>query len=165
MDNLTKNQSGVANAKDVETYIATRVDDQIRWYNLRSSRLKSRYRLIKFLTIIISAMIPVTIAISGMDNNSWDFLKYGAAILGAMITVLEGISGVLKDKETYLGYRSASEALVREKMKFQSGSGYSEDSADKRFIRFVENCETIMAGESNKWLSTFQQDNSGGEQK
>ena len=139
-------------ASSPETYIATRVDNQIGWYDRRSGQLKRRYRWLKALTIIFGGLIPICIALS---EKVWDGFKYVAAGFGALISIFEGISGMLKDKDTFLGYRAASEALVREKMQYQSKAGkYATGAA--AFSVFVESCENIMAGEISKWTSTHQ---------
>jgi hypothetical protein len=134
------------------TYLATRVDNQIAWYDRRSGQLKRRYRWLKILTIVIGGLVPVCIALS---EKVWEAFKYVAAVFGALISIFEGISGMLKYKDTFLGYRAASEALVREKMQYQSKAG-KYAAGDAAFAVFVEACENIMAGEISKWSSTHQ---------
>lgn len=138
-----------ANANSPETYLSSRVDDQINWYSKRSGQLKKRYRRLKGLTITIGGLIPVCIALS---DRYGDWIKYLAGIFGALISIFEGISGMLKDKETYLAYRAASEALIREKMQYQSKSSRYAEAANA-FAVFVEACENIMAGENAQWVS------------
>jgi hypothetical protein len=162
---MAKQDETIYDASSAGTYIATRLDKQVGWYDHKSGSLKRRYRFLKILTIAISALIPVTIALSSVENDRWNFLKYGAAILGALVTVLEGVSGLLKDKETFIGYRAASEGLIREKMKFQSNSGDDyAGSDDENFKKLVANCEAIMAGENSKWMTTFTQESSSSSQ-
>ena len=139
-----------ANASSPETYLSSRVEDQINWYSKRSGQLKRRYRFYKVMTIVFGGLIPLCIAFS---EKIWEPFKYVAAIFGALIAIFEGISGMLKDKETYLTYRAANESLIREKMQYQSKSGkYAE--ASNAFSVFVESCESIMAGENAQWVST-----------
>ena len=143
-----------ANATSPEIYLSSRVDDQINWYNKRSSELKRRYRRFKGLTIVIGGLIPLCIAFSDKFGEGF---KYLAGIFGALISIFEGISGMLKDKETFLAYRAASESLIREKMQYQSKSGrYAE--ASNTFSVFVESCESIMAGENMQWVNTQMKD-------
>jgi hypothetical protein len=141
-------------ATSPEAYLSSRVDDQINWYSKRSSQLKKRYRRLKGLTISVGGLIPVCIALS---DRYGDWLKYLAGIFGAFISIFEGISGMLKDKETYLAYRAASEALLREKMQYQSASGRYAEAANS-FAVFVEACENIMAGENAQWVSVQMKD-------
>ena len=150
------NQPLPASATDAPTYIATRLDQQIKWYDQRSSKLKRRHRWLKIISISFSALVPVSIAFS----EKWAELKYAAALFGAAVTVIEGISGLLKDKDTYLGYRSASEGLLQEKMKYESRSGedYNNTVELENFKKLVFRCELIMAGESSKWVNTFAQE-------
>jgi|GEM_PF-2955671 len=143
-------------ASSAETYTTTRVDNQIGWYDRRSAQLKRRYRTMKILTIIFGGLVPICIALS---EKIWEGFKYMAAGFGALISIFEGISGMLKDKDTFMGYRAASEALVREKMQYQSKAG-KYAAGEVSFPAFVESCENIMAGEISKWTSTHQESNS-----
>ena len=143
-----------ANATSPETYLSSRVEDQINWYGQRSSQLKRRYHWLKGFTIAIGGLIPVCIALS---DKYGDFLKYLAGIFGALISIFEGISGMLKDKETFLAYRAANQALIREKMQYQSKSGKYAGGTNA-FSTFVESCESIMAGENTQWVSVQMKD-------
>ena len=138
-----------ASATSPEIYLSTRVEDQISWYGKRSSQLKRRYHWFKGSTIAIGGLIPLCIAISDLFG---DWLKYLAGLFGALISILEGISGMLKDKETFLAYRAANQALIREKMQYQSKSG-KYAAGGNAFPIFVESCESIMAGENTQWVS------------
>lgn len=139
-----------ANATTPETYLSSRVEDQINWYGKRSGQLKRRYRRLKALTIITGGLIPLCIVFS---EKFGDGFKYLAGVFGALISIFEGISGMLKDKETFLAYRAANESLTREKMQYQSKSG-KYAGATNPFILFVESCEGIMAGENAQWVNT-----------
>ena len=139
-----------ANATTPETYLSSRVEDQINWYGKRSGQLKRRYQRLKGATIVIGGLIPLCIAISDLFG---DWIKYVAGLFGALISIFEGINGMLKDKETFLAYRAASESLTREKMQYQSKSG-KYAGATNPFILFVESCESIMAGENAQWVNT-----------
>lgn len=137
-----------ASAGTIPEYMKSRVDSQIDWYNRKAGTLKRRYRWLKICTITMGGLIPVAIAFS-------DFLpltKYLAAVFGAAISILEGISGMLRDKETLTEYRAAAEALIAEKMQFQSGAG-KYAAATKPFLLFVDTCETIMGAETSKWVA------------
>lgn len=143
-----------ASATSPEIYLSSRVDDQINWYNKRSGQFKRRYRWFKGLTIVAGGLIPLCIAFS---DKFGDAFKYLAGVFGALISIMEGISGMLKDKETFLAYRAANQALIREKMQYQSKSGkYAAGS--NAFSLFVESCESIMAGENTQWVSVQMKD-------
>lgn len=141
---------------NVEDYLNTRVQDQINWYDRKSGIIKRRYRRMKVLTILFSALVPVCI---GFSDNIWDGFKYVASVLGASITIFEGISGMLKDKDTMLSYRNTRETLMREKMLFQTQSGVYDglDSATA-LKRFAENCELILGTENMQWVDRFSQE-------
>ena len=136
-----------------EDYLKNRVQDQIDWYDRKSGILKKRYRWMKGTTIVIGVLIPVIISLSDVcDCINW--LKYLAGAMGAAISALEGISGMLKDKDNFLAYRAAREALMRERMLYSTLSGNYAGAKDA-FALFVANCESIMANEQSGWVQIF----------
>jgi Protein of unknown function (DUF4231) len=143
---------------DSQTYLKDRVDDQLGWYDRKNSALKKRYRLMKGVTIVLGAAIPVLIMLSDSMGNAY---KYAAAICGALVTVLEGISGMLKDKDVMTTYRSAREGLMREKIRYQTSSGIYQGLDDALAFRtFVDQCEGIMSAENQQWREQVQTTNS-----
>jgi hypothetical protein len=67
--------------------IVERLDDQIRWYDLHSSRQRKSFYALKVITIVAAAAIPLLAAI--LSNGYLN--KIVTSSLGALIVVIEGV--------------------------------------------------------------------------
>ena len=68
-----------------ETVTLKRLEDQINWYDQKSSLNQRRFKLMKGLTIASAAAIPV-LTTTAIPNG-----RYIAAGLGVLIAVMEGV--------------------------------------------------------------------------
>lgn len=132
---------------DQETYLSERVDGQIKWLSDKSSFNQKRYKMLRVLQLLCSALIPFLVATIS-DNT--EPLKWIAATLGVMVTIAEGLQALYKYQELWLQYRGTSEALKREKMLFLAGAGRYEQ-LDNAFTAFVAEVENILSSENNQW--------------
>lgn len=138
-----------------EQYLQQRVDDQLAWYDRKARVFKKRHRWLKGTSIVLSASIPVLIALS----NQMEMLKYVAALCGAVVTIIEGFSAMFRDKDLLLAYRSAREGLMREKMLFLSqAQAYAGLSQKDALLQLVERCEAILGGENEQWNQQLRQE-------
>ncbi|MEO6757885.1 MAG: DUF4231 domain-containing protein [Saprospiraceae bacterium] len=128
-------------------YLRDRIDDQIGWYEMKSKRNKQWYHLSRTLTILGGALIPLCVGYS----DSWNWLKYLAGALGVVIAITEGILGLKKFKDNWFTYRSAAEALRREKQFYLHRVGDYSDPA-VAFPNFVQRAEQIMSSENSSWI-------------
>jgi hypothetical protein len=157
-----------------EEYIATRLTDQINWYNSKSSLMKSEYLKYKNLEIWIASSIPVIVSLSATEGMGYKFfgenVKEGgpssffeALSIGLILQILAALSGifiVVIAKKVELNeyyalwkqYRATADSLTREKLYFLAQVGDYDDCDDEtRFKRFVDRCESIMNEEQGKF--------------
>lgn len=133
-------------------YMAGRVEDQLGWYEKKSSRNKRWYYNFQSLVIICSALIPLCVGFS--DNEHMEWLKYVGGALGAMVAILSGVMALKKYRENWRIYRASAEALLREKYLFTNRIGAYDDTDESRvFKHFVERAEEIMSSENALWTS------------
>lgn len=143
--------------------IIDRLEDQIAWYDAKSSRLQKTYKRIKVIEIVSAAFIPFLSAlhISGTGADSWaathPYLTVGTitALLGVLITILEGVLQLNQYQQTWVNYRSTCEALKHEKFTYIAKAGVYAASADPRAL-LAERIETIGSQENTKWASLQQ---------
>ena len=78
---------------DTTDPIIERLEDQITYYNGKSSRAQKQYKRIKSVEIIAAAMIPFLAALHVADTHQYIriALALSTAGLGVLITILEGI--------------------------------------------------------------------------
>lgn len=132
---------------DEETYIKERVDDQITWYDKKSISHQRKYKWMKKIQIIFSALIPFTAGCV----KFFPVLTYVISIFGVIITCIEGIVSLNKYHENWIEYRSICETLQHEKFMYITKSGvYKEDDL---FPFFVERVESIISRENVNWAA------------
>ena len=137
--------------------IIDRLEDQINWYDAKSSTLQKTYKRIKVVEIISAALIPFLAALHLSDVNSHLPITIGTitAVLGVLITILEGILQLNQYQQTWVNYRSTCEAMKHEKFTYIAKAGVYAAAADPRAL-LAERIETIGSQENSKWASLQQ---------
>ncbi|MEM8909748.1 MAG: DUF4231 domain-containing protein, partial [Bacteroidota bacterium] len=130
-----------------EDYLQDRLDQQVAWYERKSKINKTRYRSLKLLVICFSVTIPF---LTGLINDSTQWLKIAVGIGGVMIAFCEGMISLFKYQENWLQYRNTAELLRREKILFLTQSGPYETNTSLNYL--VERAESIMSKENQSWI-------------
>tara|TARA_B110000908_G_scaffold159239_1_gene201201 strand:+ start:803 stop:1231 length:429 start_codon:yes stop_codon:yes gene_type:complete len=128
-------------------YLESRVDDQIAWYNKKSSINKKYHLRLKALIIIFSSLIPFATGYNSIDRPWVDYI---IATLGVLIAVFTGLTTLYKFQDKWSNYRMTGEALLHEKYLFQTNSG-SYASHKEPFKLFVFRIENIINTEIASW--------------
>src|SRR5262249_26768317 len=125
-----------------------RVEGQIQFYEKKSRSSMRWFKVLKTLTIIFSALIPVlTGAIAAHLSSPI------AGGLGALVAVIEGLQHLNQFHDNWVQYRGSCETLTREKCLYLTHSGPYAGAANPRTL-FVERCEEAIAQENSKWSAT-----------
>jgi len=145
---------------DEKGYMAERVEDQLNWYDQRSTWNQSRYKLLKSIEIGAAAGVPVVIATAEFVGN-WGFLpsllRWAGAILGAGVVVLSGIQGICKYQENWVTYRTTAEMLRHEKYFYETDAGPYMGARDK-FSLLVHRVEELISQENTNWRKYINQE-------
>ncbi len=136
----------------IEKYINDRLDDQIKYYDLKSIEYKKKHENISLATIIISALIALVPAFIDILPNCKGIITFLSALLAATITVLQTIDKLKKYNDLFYQFRMTCEKLKQEKelYLYQSGEYKRTDEMTNEQL-FVERCESIMATENGTW--------------
>ncbi|MBP2831936.1 DUF4231 domain-containing protein [Aquimarina sp. U1-2] len=137
-----------------DQYIKERVDDQIRWYDTKSSRNKSLHLWTKGLVITFSALIPF---ISGFLKSGPEYLDYVVGILGMVVAILTGVSELMKFQDKWAKYRTTAETLKHEKFLFSTQSGHYHGQ-ENYFTIFVGRIEALISTENSDWSKIISED-------
>lgn len=140
------------NKMSIEKYINDRLDDQIKYYDLKSIEYKKKHENISLATIIISALIALVPAFIDILPNCKGIITFLSALLAATITVLQAIDKLKKYNDLFYQFRMTCEKLKQEKelYLYQSGEYKRTDEMTNEQL-FVERCERIMATENGTW--------------
>lgn len=125
-----------------------RLEDQIAWYDRKSSQGQQRFKWLKALEMAAAASIPV-VAAFGVP-------VYVAGILGAVVVLTEGLLHVNQYHQNWITYRSTAEALKHEKYLFLARADvYGGSSRPLRLL--AERIEGLISQEHARWISSRRQ--------
>ncbi|MCI8673107.1 MAG: DUF4231 domain-containing protein [Lachnospiraceae bacterium] len=132
---------------DINQYLIERVDDQINWYDKKSTTAQKYYKRYQIAEIILAALIPL---LSGY-TSSCIFLQIIIGLFGATIAIIEAITKLYKFHENWIQYRSTCELLQHQKYLYLTQSfpyNKNDETIDNIFIK---NVESIISSENNQW--------------
>lgn len=125
-----------------------RLEEQISWYNRRSSYNQRLYKTLKFATVAFAAIVPVAATVSA---PAW--LTGG---LGVLIILVEAIQQMNQYHHNWISYRSTCEALKHEKFLYAATAGpYAATDTPQRLL--AERVESLVSQEHSKWLAVEEQ--------
>ena len=130
--------------------IYARLENQIDWYDRKSSGAQRVFKRMKVVEILAASVIPFLAGVS---------LPYGKLViagLGVSITILEGILHLNQYQQLWGNYRATCEALRHEKYTYLAGAGAYRGVADPRAL-LAERVESLVSQEDAKWSSLQQQ--------
>jgi hypothetical protein len=133
---------------NIETYITDRLDEQISWYSIKSTKNQRKYKTLKISEMILASSITIL----AVFINNYPWLKLIIIIAGALIIIFTGIHGIYNFQENWVQYRSISEILKHEKYMFLTKAGLynlTDDSLAGKLL--VERCESIISHENINW--------------
>ncbi len=133
-------------------YLTDRVNDQIDWYDKKSSWNQRMFKQLQILQIIAAASIPI---LTGFITNEATEMKHVVAGIGALIAIISGILSLYKFQENWIQYRTVSESLKHQKYLFLTKTyPYHADDAHHVLVETVEN---LISQENSKWSQYTQQ--------
>src|SRR5215210_8312296 len=140
-------------SEEVEKHPAWfRLNDQLDWYDRKSSSNQKRYMRIKAVQLVMAGSIPV-FSLVGAYWTMWM-----TAILGASVALLEGLQQIGKYDQLWIDYRSTAAQLKHEKYLFLAGSGPYRDLETNEALRLLaERVEERVSTEHAKWVSDVRQ--------
>ncbi len=135
---------------DESEYLENRLDDQIDWYDRKSTKNQKIYKILQLILIVSAASIPF---ISGYVKDCPD-LSYVLGGIGVLIAAITGILSLYKFQETWTAYRTTCESLQHEKYLYLTKSNpYIGKNA---FNLLVQRVEMLISKENSSWAEIMQ---------
>jgi hypothetical protein len=131
--------------------IMERLEDQIAWYDRKSTFNQRVYKRIKVVEILAAAVIPL---IAGL---SFRYHTVVTGCLGVLITVLEGLIHLNQYQKNWIAYRSTCEGLKHEKYVYLGNAAPYNGVPDAHAL-LAERVESLVSQEHSKWASIQSQD-------
>ncbi len=132
-----------------EQYFQQRLEDQISWFDKKSSFNQKMYKRLVLVEILLSVSIPFITSFVTADTL---VLKLLLGAMGVVIALIAGILSVYKFQELWVNYRATSETLQQEKYIYLTRSGmYQENRTSRPYNDFVLRVENILSKENLNW--------------
>lgn len=136
-------------SSSIDQYVKDRVEDQIQWYDKKSSCQKKWFYGLRTVTIVASVLVPFT---AGLVVYSRYFLNL-TSFLGIIASIAESLASLAKVQEKWIQYRNIAEQLKHELYMFEMKAGVYDDSKSDIDKTFVERVETIISSENVNWAN------------
>src|SRR6266403_5260662 len=132
-----------------DEYIEQRLNDQIVWYDRKSSTNQSWFKRLRFGEMVAAAIIPF---LSGFAGNSLP-IKIAIGALGVLVAVVASLLGLLQLQVHWIEYRATAESLRKEKFLFLTQTDpYDKDDA---FHLLVQRVEGLLSKENTDWVQSM----------
>lgn len=128
--------------------ILKRLDDQITWYDKKSSLNQRRFKTLKTSQIVAGALIPFTSSIGAP--------AYVASALGVLIVIFEGLQSLSQYQHTWISYRSTYDQLTHEKYLWLAKAGPYASATNANAL-LAERVEANLVGENAGWTTQMAQ--------
>jgi hypothetical protein len=138
--------------------IYARLQEQIDWYDRKSSTAQRVFKRIKVAEILAAAVIPFLAGISLPHD------KLIIASLGVLITILEGFLHLNQYQQLWGTYRGTCEALKHEKYVYLAKAGPYATATDPHAL-LAERVESLVSQEHAQWNSFQQQAGKSGQKE
>ena len=136
----------------IEAYIHQRLEDQIDYYEKKSSQNKKVYYALSIAAISANAMIPVV----SVFLLSATIPKLIITLLSAVAAMVSSILILFNARELWAKYRLNASRLQAFRLQYYTRSGIFAGMDDEQaFLRLVEVSEQQMQEENSDWESTL----------
>jgi Protein of unknown function (DUF4231) len=120
---------------DGHAYLKERVQDQIAWYDRKSTFNKRCFVSLRAIEMASAASVPF---LSGFTGAPW--ISGTVGVVGIIITVCAGMTNLCQFQKSWIEYRTTAESLKKEKFLFVTRTQpYNGDDAFSIFVQRVEN--------------------------
>jgi hypothetical protein len=138
----------MADTTDTSNPTLKRLDEQIAWYDKKSSLNQRWFKSLKIAQVVAGALIPFTSSV-GLPSPV-------AGALGVLIVVFEGLQSLSQYQHNWISYRSTGEKLTHEKFLWLAKAGPYASAANPDAL-LAERIEALISSEAATWITTIRQ--------
>ena len=132
-----------------EAYVIHRIEEQLSYYEAKSTSNKKLYYRISIATIVLNALIPIV----SLFLPSADLIpKLIITSISSVTTILTGILALTGTKELWMKYRNNASCLTATLHQYYAHTGaFAEKSPEEAFLLLSAICEAQMQEENKQW--------------
>jgi len=135
-----------------EEYIRERLDDQFDYFDKKSSRNQTYYKLLKRIEIILLALIPLVTILPCFPDDI--YTKVAIVTLSVSATILRHFNIIGTHFDLWIKYRNVAECLKTEKYYFLTGTNIYSNEEDAHSL-LIKRTESIISKANEQWSSTI----------
>lgn len=136
-----------------DQYLTTRLDEQLAWYDRKSSWNQKWFRRTQLVQIVVAALIPFISGLGALIPNNWGLTLVG--VLGIVIAIATATSTLYKFQENWVQYRTTAEQLRHERFMFLTGVEPYNGTGTFSFL--VQRVEGLISKENAAWAKAAQE--------
>ena len=130
-----------------EEYLKERVQDQIDWYDKKSTTNQRWYKRLRGSEFVMAAFIPFLAGFAGELLSA----QVAVGLLGAGVAIVTATIGLNQFQENWVAYRTTCESLKKEKFMFTTGTKPYDGDQGEAFTLLVQRVETLVSKENTNW--------------
>lgn len=148
-----------------ESKVFARLNDQIAWYDNKSTRCQRRFKWIKITEMVIASMIPLLAGFStaglGTNGNSkyyawvYAYAPIATGVLGLLIVIAQSLQNLNQYQHNWITFRSTCEELKHEKYLYEANAAHYQNATDPCRL-LAEKVESLVSREHARWQSALQ---------
>lgn len=134
-----------------EEYIEERITQFRGWYDAKASNAKKTYMVMRTLTVVGGAIVPVLVNLSEIP-----YMNYLTSLISLMVVVLVSLESVYHYREQWKNYRSTEQLIAKEYFNYVTGEGHYRGKTEKTaFLDLVERIENAIESENASTLNVM----------
>ncbi len=126
-------------------YLEQRLDDQIDWYDRKSSSSQKAFKRLRLIEIVAAASIPL---LAGYSQGR-ETIVLAVGVMGLVVAVVAGVLSLYRFQENWTEYRATAESLKQERFLFVTRS--APYNAGNAFELLVGRVESLLKSERSGW--------------
>ena len=134
-------------------YFEQRLDDQINWYDRKSSSNQKWYKRLRLTEIVFASAIPLLAGYSQMSGKIGLTIGIAIGVIGLIVAVLAGIVSLYQFQENWNEYRASAESLKQEKYLYLAR--VEPYNGDQPFELLVQRVEALLKSETTGWAQAM----------
>ena len=138
---------------EFEKYLKERYEQQINWYEKKSSSNKKWFMYLEISLITFSAITPILIVIDFI-SAAFVGLRWIAVLTSVLTVILASSLRTFKFQENWVNYRTTSELLKKEQYFFKTNIGDYSRVQDKKAL-FVKRSESLISQAHTTWIDEY----------
>jgi hypothetical protein len=144
-----------------QRYLEERIAQYQSWYDNKSVQCKSRYLIMRAVTIMAASLVPVLANLP--EPAAYPVMRPLVTALSLLVIILIALDSVFNYREQWKNYRSTEQFLGHEKFLFLTGVGiYKGMNQEDALQLLAERVEDAIAAENGATLNIMTLAENGG---